>query len=77
MIETPYFHHGYTWVGGGACGKGFNTYIRLLQRQVHVSFYKWRQFPFFEAAPVKDIHDLANAPEIFKVGHFSTFAVIC
>ncbi|TDL21592.1 hypothetical protein BD410DRAFT_789710 [Rickenella mellea] len=26
----------------------------------------WRQFPFFEVAPVKDIHDLASPPEVFK-----------
>ncbi|OBZ69121.1 Vacuolar protein sorting-associated protein 11 [Grifola frondosa] len=26
----------------------------------------WRQFPFFEAVPVKDIHDLASSPEIFQ-----------
>ncbi|TFK46662.1 hypothetical protein OE88DRAFT_880671 [Heliocybe sulcata] len=26
----------------------------------------WRQFPFFDAVPVKDVHDLASPPEIFK-----------
>ncbi|KZT00051.1 uncharacterized protein LAESUDRAFT_816725 [Laetiporus sulphureus 93-53] len=26
----------------------------------------WRQFTFFDVVPVKDIHDLANPPEIFK-----------
>ncbi|PPQ83311.1 hypothetical protein CVT25_004051 [Psilocybe cyanescens] len=26
----------------------------------------WRQFPFFDAAPVKDVHDLSSTPDIFK-----------
>ncbi|KAI0717610.1 hypothetical protein C8Q72DRAFT_983195, partial [Fomitopsis betulina] len=26
----------------------------------------WRQFTFFDVAPVKDIHDLASTPEVFK-----------
>ncbi|THH26500.1 hypothetical protein EUX98_g7688 [Antrodiella citrinella] len=26
----------------------------------------WRQFTFFDAIPIKDSHDLANPPEIFK-----------
>ncbi|KAJ7081971.1 hypothetical protein C8R43DRAFT_338381 [Mycena crocata] len=26
----------------------------------------WRNFPFFDAAPVKDVHDLDAPPEIFK-----------
>ncbi|KDQ61289.1 hypothetical protein JAAARDRAFT_55962 [Jaapia argillacea MUCL 33604] len=26
----------------------------------------WRQFPFFDVVPVKDVHDLASSPEIFK-----------
>ncbi|GJE99815.1 hypothetical protein PsYK624_160870 [Phanerochaete sordida] len=26
----------------------------------------WRQFNFFDIAPVKDVHDLASSPEIFK-----------
>ncbi|EIN07034.1 hypothetical protein PUNSTDRAFT_114539 [Punctularia strigosozonata HHB-11173 SS5] len=29
----------------------------------------WRQFSFFDVAPVKDVHDLANAPELFKAAH--------
>lgn len=28
--------------------------------------HKWRQFSFFDVAPIKDIHDLASPPEIFK-----------
>lgn len=26
----------------------------------------WHQFPFFDPVPVKDIHDLASSPEVFK-----------
>ncbi|KAI0672642.1 hypothetical protein C8Q78DRAFT_1137233 [Trametes maxima] len=26
----------------------------------------WRQFPFFDVVPVKDIHDLGSAPEVFQ-----------
>ncbi|KLO14890.1 hypothetical protein SCHPADRAFT_927552 [Schizopora paradoxa] len=26
----------------------------------------WKQFSFFDASPVKDVHDLASPPEIFK-----------
>ncbi|KAI8982945.1 hypothetical protein BD414DRAFT_491677 [Trametes punicea] len=26
----------------------------------------WRQFPFFDVVPVKDIHDLASQPEVFQ-----------
>ncbi|KIY49906.1 hypothetical protein FISHEDRAFT_72138 [Fistulina hepatica ATCC 64428] len=26
----------------------------------------WRQFPFFESIPVKDVHDLDSPPDIFK-----------
>ncbi|KAF8902733.1 hypothetical protein CPB84DRAFT_1846103 [Gymnopilus junonius] len=26
----------------------------------------WRQFPFFDALPVKDVHDLSSTPDIFK-----------
>ncbi|KAM5536515.1 hypothetical protein V8D89_009792 [Ganoderma adspersum] len=26
----------------------------------------WRQFPFFDEVPVKDIHDLGSAPEVFQ-----------
>ncbi|KAG6841392.1 hypothetical protein C0991_011556 [Blastosporella zonata] len=27
----------------------------------------WRHYPFFDVAPVKDVHDLSSAPDIFKV----------
>ncbi|KAI0771073.1 hypothetical protein BD413DRAFT_663912 [Trametes elegans] len=26
----------------------------------------WRQFPFFDVVPVKDVHDLGSAPEVFQ-----------
>jgi len=29
--------------------------------------YQWLQFSFFDVVPVKDAHDLASPPEIFKV----------
>ncbi|KAH9848923.1 hypothetical protein C2E23DRAFT_785321 [Lenzites betulinus] len=33
----------------------------------------WRQFPFFDVVPVKDIHDLGSAPEVFhKTPEIST-----
>ena len=28
---------------------------------------QWRNFPFFNDVPVKDVHDLDSSPEIFKV----------
>ncbi|KAI0271206.1 hypothetical protein BGY98DRAFT_1126715 [Russula aff. rugulosa BPL654] len=28
----------------------------------------WRQFPFFDVVPVKDVHDLAESPHILRVG---------
>ena len=31
------------------------------------NFFQWRQFTFFDAVPVKDIHDLDSTPDIFKV----------
>ncbi|KAL7283850.1 hypothetical protein ACG7TL_003290 [Trametes sanguinea] len=35
----------------------------------------WRQFPFFDVVPVKDIHDLASPPEVFqKTPEISTIA---
>ncbi|KAI0374590.1 hypothetical protein BV20DRAFT_934950 [Pilatotrama ljubarskyi] len=35
----------------------------------------WRQFPFFDVAPVKDLHDLGSAPEVFqKTPEISTIA---
>ncbi|TBU46903.1 hypothetical protein BD309DRAFT_953173 [Dichomitus squalens] len=35
----------------------------------------WRQFPFFDQVPVKDIHDLGSAPEVFqKTPEISTIA---
>ncbi|CDO70329.1 hypothetical protein BN946_scf184843.g18 [Trametes cinnabarina] len=35
----------------------------------------WRQFPFFDIVPVKDIHDLGSAPEVFqKTPEISTIA---
>jgi hypothetical protein len=27
---------------------------------------QWRQFTFFDVAPVKDVHDLESPPDIFK-----------
>ncbi|EPQ57796.1 hypothetical protein GLOTRDRAFT_114433 [Gloeophyllum trabeum ATCC 11539] len=30
------------------------------------NIWQWRQFPFFDALPVKDVHDLASPPELFK-----------
>jgi hypothetical protein len=30
---------------------------------------QWRHFNFFQAAQVKDAHDLASPPEIFKAGN--------
>ncbi|KAG6844504.1 hypothetical protein H0H87_006329 [Tephrocybe sp. NHM501043] len=27
----------------------------------------WRHYPFFDVVPVKDVHDLSSAPDIFKV----------
>jgi vacuolar protein sorting-associated protein 11 len=34
---------------------------------VDLSGLQWRQFSFFTIAPVKDAHDLASSPDIFKV----------
>ena len=28
---------------------------------------QWRNFPFFNDVPVKDVHDLDSSPDIFKV----------
>ncbi len=28
---------------------------------------QWRQFPFFDVEPVKDVHDLAESPHILRV----------
>ena len=30
--------------------------------------FQWRQFPFFDVVPVKDVHDLAESPHIMRVG---------
>ena len=36
-------------------------------KNISNSFIQWRQFTFFDAVPVKDIHDLDSTPDIFKV----------
>lgn len=33
-----------------------------------------RQFTFFDVIPVRDIHDLADSPDIFNVGPFNYIA---
>jgi hypothetical protein len=29
--------------------------------------WQWRQFPFFDVVPVKDVHDLAESPHILRI----------
>jgi hypothetical protein len=40
-----------------------HIYLMLIDEPV----LQWRHFTFFDLVPVKDIHDLASPPEIFKV----------
>lgn len=42
----------------------FISYMHIL---IHTYLWQWRQFSFFDVVPVKDVHDLASPPEIFKV----------
>ena len=37
---------------------------------------QWRQFSFFEIAPVKNVHDLTSVPDMFKVRITYTYGSI-
>ena len=34
---------------------------------------QWRQFTFFDSSDVKDVNDLALAPQVFRVSELSLF----
>ncbi|KIM77475.1 hypothetical protein PILCRDRAFT_76651 [Piloderma croceum F 1598] len=43
-----------------------NNILSNYNHEINLCLYKFKQFSFFDLVPVKDTHDLASPPEIFK-----------